>query len=477
MAPMRHLAALASVFAAHMVVAAEPALVTSTVDDQSRVAVTVYNGGFGVVRDERRVLLPHGTLLLRCMDVAAQVRPETVQIEPISAGPQLTVLEQNYEYDLLSPEKVLEKYVGQDVTLIERNPYKDAAVPVRARLLSYNNAQPIYEINGQIVLHKPHAETILPALPENLVARPTLTWLLENSYTQRQTIAASYMTGGLSWEADYVAVLAADERAIHLNGWVTINNTSGATFKNAQLKLVAGDVQRVSAGQGGMEMMLMAAPMAGRKDAFHEEGMFEYHMYTLQRPTTLKQNQQKQVALLEAPHVRVSKSFRCIGLSYWYRNQQGGTLRNLKVGVYVGFTNSVDNALGMPLPKGVMRVYKADASGNNQFIGEDRIDHTPKDEAIELKLGDAFDVVAERRQTDYRVLGDNASEMAWQITLRNHKEEDIVVEVVEPLGGDWEMLKNSHPFVKKDAFTAAFSVAVKKDSSAVCEYRVRVRWR
>lgn len=473
----KHLTVLASIVAARMAVAADPALVTSTQDDQSRVAVTVYNGGFGVVRDERCVLLPRGELLLRCMDVAAQVRPETVQIEPVSAGPQLAVLEQNYEYDLLSPEKVLEKYVGQDVTLIERNPYKDAAVPVRARLLSYNNAQPIYEINGQIVLHKPHAETILPALPENFVARPTLTWLLENTYTQRQTIATSYITGGMSWEADYVAVLAMDERTLRLNGWVTINNTSGATFKHAQLKLVAGDVQRVSAGRGGMEMMLMAAPMAARKDAFQEEGLFEYHLYTLQRPTTLKHNQQKQVALLAAPRVRVSKIFRCIGASYWYRNQQGGTMRNLKVGVYVGFTNSVDNTLGMPLPKGVLRVYKADSSGHNQFIGEDRIDHTPKDETIELTLGDAFDVVAERRQTDYRVLGDNASEMAWQITLRNRKEEDIVVEVVEPLGGDWEMLKNSHPFVKKDAFTVVFSVPVKKDGSAVCEYRVRVRWR
>jgi len=470
-------AAVAGIIAAHITLAAEPAQVTSTLTDQRRVAVTVYNGGFGVVRDERSALLPCGQVLLRCMDVAAQVRPETVQIEPVSAGTQLAVLEQNYEYDLLSPEKVLEKYVGQTVTLIERNPYKDSSHAVQARLLSYNNAQPIYEIDGKIVLHKPHAETILPALPENLVARPTLTWLLENTYTQRQTIAASYMTGGMSWEADYVAVLSSDERAMHLNGWVTINNNSGATFKNAQLKLVAGDVQRVSAEEMPMQMMVMGEAMAGRKQAFQEEGMFEYHLYTLQRPTTLKQNQQKQVALLEAAHVRVSKLFRCIGESYWYRTQQGDTMRNLKVGVYVCFTNSADNALGMPLPKGVMRMYKADTSGNNQFLGEDRIGHTPKDEAIELKLGDAFDVVADRRQTEYRVLGDNVREMAWQITLRNHKEDDIVVDVFEPLGGDWEMLKNSHPFVKKDAFTAAFSVPVKKDSSAVCEYRVRVRWR
>jgi len=455
----------------------ELACITSTLDDQTRVAVTVYNGGFGVVRDERAVTLPAGGQTLRCMDVAAQVRPETVQIDPVTAGAQLCVLEQNYEYDLLSPEKVLEKYVGQDVTLIERNQYKNLLVPVRARLLSYNNAQPIYEIDGKIVLHKPHAETVLPALPENLVARPALTWLLENTWTQRQTIVASYMTGGMRWVADYVAVLSDDERALHLNGWVTINNNSGATFKNAQLKLVAGDVQRVAdEAYGAVDMMVMAAPMAARKEAFQEEGMFEYHLYTLQRPTTLKQNQQKQIALLEAHNVRVAKTFRCIGQSYWFRNKQGGTLRNLKVGVHIAFTNSAENALGMPLPKGVMRIYKADSSGNNQFIGEDRIDHTPRNEAIELKLGDAFDVVAERRQTDYRVLGDNVSESAWEITLRNHKDEDIVVEVVEPLGGDWELLQHSHPYEKRDAFTAVFSVPVKKDSAAVCSYRVRVRW-
>lgn len=455
---------------------AEPVAVTSTAEEQTRVAVTVYNGGFGVVRDERNVALPIGEVVLRFMDVAAEVRPDTVQVEPVSAGSQCEVLEQNYEYDLLAPAKVLEKYVGQEVTLMERNPYKDTAVPVRAKLLSYNNAQPIYEIGGQIVLHKPHAETILPALPENLVARPTLTWLLHNAYTQRQTIATTYMSGGMSWEAAYVGVLAGDERTMRLNGWVTINNNSGATFKNAQLKLVAGDVQRAEPER--VRAFMMAAEGAyAQKAPFAEEGMFEYHLYTLQRPTTLKQNQQKQIALLEAPCVRVSKTYRCIGESYWYRAAQGGTMRNLKIGVYVSFTNSAVNGLGMPLPKGVLRVYKADAGGNNQFIGEGRIEHTPKDEAIEVKLGNAFDIVAERRQTEYRVLGENVCELGWQITLRNHKEEDVVVEVVEPLGGDWEMLQHSHGYERRDAFTVAFKVPVARGKGAECTYRVRVRWR
>ncbi|MCX7846872.1 MAG: DUF4139 domain-containing protein [bacterium] len=455
--------------------AGAPAVVSSTLDDQTRVAVTVYNTDLGLVRDERRIVLPEGSLCLRLMDVAARVLPETVQIEPVTAGPRLQVLEQNYEYDLLSPEKVLEKYVGQEVTIVRRNEFKDEAIPIKARLLSYNNAQPIYEIKGTIVLYQPHAETILPALPENLVARPTLTWLLENSFTQEQVVATTYLTEGMGWKADYVAVLGGDERTMRINGWVTIQNNSGTTFKNAQLKLVAGDVQRVSAGRGGVEM-LMAAPAA--KAAFAQEEMFEYHLYTLQRPTTLKQNQQKQIALLEAPQVRVQKSFRTSGESGLYRTHYVGTgLRTAKIDVYLRFTNSVENGLGMPLPGGTLRVYKADASGNNQFIGEDRIAHTPKNEVIELRVGTAFDLVADRRQMDYRVLGDNVFETAWQVTLRNHKEEDVTVEVIEPLGGDWEILKSTHTPVKKDAFTVVFYVPVAKQGSAVCEYRVRVRWR
>ncbi len=454
---------------------------TSTLSNQTKVAVTVYNAGFGVVRDERALSLPKGTVELRFMEVASKIQPETVQIDPVTAGDKLAVLEQNYEYDLMSPAKLMEKYVGRKVTLIQRNDFQGERVPVEATLLSYNDRLPIYRIGGKIVIHRPTEEVVLPSIPENLVSEPTLVWLLHNQFDKEQTIVANYMTGGMRWNADYVAVLAPDEKTCNLNGWVTIDNRSGATFKDAQLKLVAGDVRKVRKGRheqfdlfADEEEGVQMARAPGR--GFVQEAMFEYHMYTLERPSTLKQNQQKQIALLEAQNVALDKTYRCVGSSGWFRGRRGDTIKNIKIGVFISFVNSETNRLGMPLPKGIMRVYKADSSGNNQFIGEDRIDHTPRDEEIELKLGDAFDVVAERRQTDFEKLGNRAFETAWEIKIRNHKKEDIVVEVVEPFHGDWTILKSSLEYEKRDAWTAVFKVPVKADSEAVLTYRVRVKW-
>ena len=450
---------------------------TATLENQKKVSVTVYNGGFGVVRDERSVKLPLGMVELKFMEIASQIQPETVQIDPLTAGEQLTVLEQNYEYDLMSPENLLEKYVGKEVTLIERNDYKGWRNEKKALLLSYNNRQPIYKIDDKIVIYRPEQEIEFSTIPENLVSKPTLVWLLNNTLETEQTIVANYMTQGMRWNADYVVVLATNEANCNVNGWVTLNNNSGATFKDAQLKLVAGDVQRVQPPAPRMERrMVMDMAMAAPGKGFEEESMFEYHLYTLDRPTTLKQNQQKQISLLEAQKVPITKKYRCIGEQNLFRNQRGDLIKNIKIGVFVEFKNSAEQNLGMPLPKGVVRVYKADSSGNNQFVGEDSIDHTPKDEKIELKLGDAFDIVSERRQTGYSVLGDRRFEMSWEIKIRNHKPEDISVEVVEPIGGEWQVLESSFPYVKKDQGTIVFTVPVKKDSEAVLTYKVKVEY-
>ncbi len=451
--------------------AAVPVL-TSTVDDQKKVAVTVYNSGFGVVRDERKIKLPVGILDLKFMDVASSIQPETVQID----GKNLKILEQNYEYDLLSPEKLLEKYVGEKVTIIQYNEYNNERLPIEAELLSYNNHKPIYKIDGKIVVNRPFEEIKLSSIPKNLVSKPTLIWNLENMVEKNQTIVANYMTRGMRWNADYVMVLADNEKTCNVNGWVTINNNCGTTFKNAQLKLVAGDVNKVQPERKNVRYKMDSLTMTAPKAGFKEESMFEYHMYTLERPSTLKQNQQKQISLLEASDIKTKKTFRYISNKYIYRNKRGGTDKTGKIGVFVSFDNSKKNNLGMPLPKGVVRVYKADSSGNNQFIGEDRIDHTPKDEEIELKLGDAFDVIAERRQTDYKKIGNNTSESGWEIKIKNHKKENVIVEIVEPFYGDWTMLENSLPFDKKDAWTAVFKIIVKADSEATLNYRVRIKW-
>ena len=448
---------------------------TSTLADQKKVAVTIYNSGFGVVRDEREISLPTGIIDLKFMEVASKIQPETVQIDPITAGDKLLVLEQNYEYDLMSPAKLMEKYVGKNVTLIQRNDYKGERIPVQATLISYNNQQPIYKIGNKIVINRGFEEVELPTIPENLVSKPTLVWKFNNSFKEKQTIVANYMTRGMRWNADYVAVLSSNDKKCDLNGWVTINNSCGATFKNAQLKLVAGNVNKVRQPERRYKMMLTGSN-AIDQDAFQEESLFEYHMYTLQRPTTLKQNQKKQVALLEARDIEVTKTYRCIGQNYFYRNRRGDTIKNIKIGVFISFNNSKTNNLGMPLPKGTVRVYKADSSGNNQFIGEDRINHTPKDEKIELKLGDAFDIVSERKQTFWKRLGNTTYDTGWEIKIRNHKDEDIVVNVIEPFGCDWKILKSSQEYEKKDAFTAVFKVPVKKNSETVLTYDARLKW-
>ncbi|RLD12581.1 MAG: DUF4139 domain-containing protein [Chlamydiae bacterium] len=449
----------------------------STLADQKKIAVTIYNSGFGVIRDEREMTLPTGIVDLKFMEVASQIQPETVQIDPITAGNKLTVLEQNYEYDLMSPAKLMEKYVGKKVTLIQRNDFKGSRINVSATLISYNNRQPIYKIGNKIVINRGMEEVELPTIPENLVSEPTLIWKLDNLFPKKQEIVANYMTRGMRWNADYVAVLSANDKKCGLNGWVTIDNNCGATFKNAQLKLVAGDVQRVmQAGGGPMSNMMTMDYSRKSKKSFKEESLFEYHMYTLDRPTTLKQNQKKQISLLEAHGIDITKIYRCIGQNYFYRNRRGDMIKNIKIGVFISFMNSKTNNLGIPLPKGTVRVYKADSSGNNQFVGEDRIDHTPKNEKIEVKLGDAFDIISERRQTSWKKIGDNTYDTGWEIKIRNHKNEDIVVNVVEPFGCDWQILKSSQKYEKKDAFTAVFKVPVKKNSETVLTYNARLKW-
>jgi hypothetical protein len=259
-------------------------------------------------------------------------------------------------------------------------------------------------------------------------------------------------------------------------GWVTLVNNTGTSYRNAALKLVAGDVNRVQPERlGGMHAEKVAM---GRSSApaFREEGLLEYHLYTLQRPTDVLDKEQKQVTLLEASGVGVQKKLIFEGQRYWYQSRFGEVAKNQKVAVYLDFENAAQNGLGMPLPKGVVRVYKADNSGAKQFVGEDQIDHTPRDERVRIKAGEAFDVVADRKQTGWSALGDCSSESAWSVELRNHKDEDVRVEVREPAGGDWQIVRSSHRPEKDDASTFHFDVPVPKRGKVQLTYTLRVRW-
>jgi hypothetical protein len=452
--------------------------VTSTEQDQKELAVTVYNSNVALVRDVRRVRLPEGPIDLRYMDIAAQVNPAAVHIVSLTAPKDLTVLEQDYEYDLLSPQKLLQKYVGKELTLIrvitENNSTRE--VPVKAVLLA-DNEGPVWKVRNEIITGMGADRYEFPDLPENLYSKPTLVWLLDNRHGGDQTVEASYLTNQINWSSDYVLTVHSDQKAADLNGWVTVVNQSGASFRNAQLQLVAGELNRVTQPRSrAMYEMSMKAAVAAPAQ-FEQEAISEYHLYTLQRSTNIRENETKQISLLAAAGAAVEKVFEVDGQSYYYQNAQSpGQPTKEPVKVFINFKNSEGNSLGVPLPAGTVRVYQGDSKGRVQFIGEDRIDHTPKDETVSLHIGNAFDIVAERKQTDFQRLGSHSVEVEYEISFRNHKPDPITVLVNEPIGGDWSMVNSTFKFEKTAAFAARFTVPVAANSGSILKYRARIHW-
>ena len=446
----------------------------TTLTDQADLSVTVYNSDIALVRDVRNLRLPTGSFDLQFMDIAATVNPATVHFRSLTQPGAVGVLEQNYEYDLLEPEKLLRKYVGREVTLVRTRQEGGTTreEEVRALLLSYNNG-PVWRIGKEIVtgLHADHIR--FPELPGNLHSRPTLIWTLQNSGGTTHRVEASYLAGKLAWNADYVLTVGRDDKAADLDGWVTLTNGSGTAFNNARLQLVAGDLNRVRQQlQERREMadMARAAPMA-------QEAFSDYHLYTLGRRTTINNNETKQVSMLSGTDVPTVKRYVVNGQAFYYRNAHypGAPLKDV-VQVFYQFKNEQKGGLGMPMPAGTIRVYQADSKDGVHFVGEDRINHTPKDETINIKIGNAFDVVSERKQTDFRKISSNVYESEYEVTVRNHKATAISVEVNEPIGGTWDMLRSSHQWTKTAAWASQFIVPVAPDGTGVLNYRVRVTY-
>jgi hypothetical protein len=447
---------------------AAPPVVVSGAGQGRTLSLTVYNVGRALVRDARPITLPSGDVALEFRDIAARILPETVAI----AGDAVKVLEQNYEYDLLSPQTLLAKYLGKDVTMVTEEPGEAPGSTVRKRvtgtLLSIENGT-VWRIGDAIVSNPPYTELIFPQVPENLRDRPTLVWLLASGRAGERRLEATYLTEGVSWKADYVLTLTTAGDEGDLLGWVTLDNNSGASYPEATLQLVAGQVHLAPTPQPPVEGMMMAR---SAKAEMREEGLAEYHLYTLERPTTIKDRQKKQVSLLQVDHVKVTRRYVVESPQWWYVQRIGAQKQDVRVDVE--FANRAENNLGIPLPGGVVRLYQRDRRGTAQFIGEDRIDHTPKDELVKVTMGNAFDVVAERRQTDFTKLADNLYEDAFEVTLRNHKDTPITVEVRERIGGDWQILSSSYPYVKLSAFGVSFAVPVPANGQATLAYRVRV---
>ena len=453
----------------------------STLADQQEVAVTIYNDNLALVKDVRKVPLKAGASALAFRDVSARMRAETALMRSLSSPGALRVQEQNFDFDLLTPQKMLEKYVGKQVKVVRTHPTTGAETVETATVLSANNGV-VLQIGQRIETGVP-GRLVFDDVPPNLRDRPTLVMNLQNTGPAQQDVELSYLTGGLSWKADYVVELNAAEDALDVSGWVTLTNTSGATYRNARLQLVAGDVNQVAPEMAtrGRPQLMAATAMAKAESDVVEESLFEYHLYTLERPTTIAENQTKQVALLSAAGVPARRELVLQGADYYYQGLSGDLGTKLKVAAFLEFDNKEASRLGVPLPKGVARVYKKDKSGNAQFIGEDRLDHTAKNEKVRLKLGNAFDVSADKKQTDFKRLSNTSkfgfvAESAYEIVLRNAKKEPVSVTVQEPIPGDWQMLAASQPHTKVSANMAVWKVTVPAEGKTVLTYRTLVRY-
>jgi hypothetical protein len=433
------------------------------------IEVTVYNSDLGVVKETRKIAVKDGVGEYSFEGVASLIDPTSVKLT--SQDGSFSILEQNYRYDLADREKLLAKYLGKRISgykILGQN-----KEPVEGKLLSASAGELTLEgANGSIEI-VPVADILLPSLPEGLTAKPTLQWLILGEGAGEKTAELSYMTSGMSWDADYVLVADKDDKTAGVNGWVTVTNNAGTTFKDASLKLIAGDVNRVQ--EHSVPQMNMVDKMKkdeGGGSQFQEQALFEYHMYDLQRKTTLRDREQKQISLLTADSVAVDKEYVYEGQGGWYYSGSDNT----KVQVKLNFKNSKENGLGIPLPKGRVRVFKADSEGKLQFLGEDQIDHTPKDETLRILVGNAFDVVGERKQMKVNQLGSCMYDVTWQDVLRNHKDADITVTVLENAYWDWTITDENYPHAKESNQKIKWSIPVKAGGNSTLTYKIRYRY-
>ncbi len=423
--------------------------------------VTVYNSNLALVKDVRSLDIGSGRQTIRFADVSAQIDPTSVHLLPKGGG-GLTVLEQNFQYDLVSAERILDRYKDRDLSVLGKD-----GKTTNGTLLSYDGANLVLDRKpGIAIINRAEVKEIqFSDLPGGLITRPTLVWLLDNSGAGKRDAQISYLTTGLSWHAEYVAVIAPDDRSLSWAGWVSLENSSGTSYPEAKLKLVAGDVNRVQEefsqmARGKDVVYTMEAAAAPQ---FQEQTFFEYHLYSLSRPTTLADRETKQLSLFPNATVQSDKM-------YTFDRSRDAT----KVRVTMEFRNTQGAGLGMALPKGKVRVYKEDKSGAQEFVGEDRIDHTAKDEAVRVTVGDAFDVVGEYRQTDTRRISDREVETSHEIKIRNRKEsERVTVKIIERTWGDWRVTTASQDHVKKDASTLEFTVQVAPGEEKIVTYTVR----
>jgi len=487
---------------------AAAACCAQSVSGPKSVQLTVYNDNFALVKDARAVTLTNGINSIEVGDVAARIDPTSILFKSLTAPNSVAILEQNYQYDLINPDNILNKSVGQRVTFTSFDsngkPYTQTGILMNPATIFQPGGQDPYgdyryqgmvpsggivikTDSGEVVM-RPEGQVSVEKMPDGLHPRPTLNWLLTCDKAGSQKAEISYITQGVGWKTDYVALVNKDDAALDLAGWVTLDNRSGATYSDAKLTLMAGDVRTVTrAREAYAAHMPAGGPVPSLPASFKEKPFFEYHMYTMQRPTTIRDNETKQLSLLGASEVATKKDMIYDGRrdwwrSWWYPGRTGDpgggydTSNYHKVNVVLEVKNSKENHMGMPLPKGKVRVYKLDEAGSQQFIGEDMIDHTPKDEKIRLYIGDAFDVVGDYKRTSYKKISRRAIQETFQVDVRNHKDAAVLVKVVDHVWSDWNVLQSSHKYNKKDAHTIEFPVQVPANKGVKVTYTIRTRW-
>ena len=442
------------------------------IEAQRGIAVTIYNENLALVRDQRSVEFRKGISDLAFLDVSGRIRSETSLLQVAGGG--VGMLEQNFDFDLLTPAKLLEKSVGGKVRIAVWNHATETEDIVEAEVLSVAGGV-VLKMGDQIVTDIP-GRIIYDQVPSNLRARPTLVMKVDSGVEGKRVVELQYLTGGLSWKADYVASLSADEKQLNLTGLVTLTNQSGVTYHNAKLQLVAGDLNLVKDGgenYGNLAPVMMTMDQSEKQ--LQQESLFEYHLYSLERPTTIAENQTKQVVMLTGVGIGVKKEYRFGGITNGYTSVMGDRAL-VNASVRISFSNTEAGGLGMPLPKGIVRVYKNDSKGQAIFVGEDRVEHTPKGEDVTLTLGEAFDVTARARQTELSKISNKVYESAYEVEFKNAKNEEVEVTLVEAVPGDWKVLRESVAGTKINAQQMQWKIKIPANGKTIFTYRVRVTY-
>ncbi|MEW5818684.1 MAG: DUF4139 domain-containing protein [Cyanobacteriota bacterium] len=461
--------------------------------------LTVYNQNFALVKDYIILNLTNGINELEISDIASLIDPTSVTLKNLSSPESVIIKEQNYRYDLIDKSTILDKMVGKSIKFRKDNETKEGILLNPATANIRNASSYSSRNSGYFAIKTPEGilltslgDVIIDKLPDGLYPSPTLAWKVDSNRNGNQNLELAYLTDGINWYADYIATVDKDDKQIDLTAWVTLDNKSGMSYNNASLKLVAGDVRKLKERRYKDQYLYANGAVGASKsfeEPFKEESFFEYHLYTLKDKTDVKNNETKQLTLTKAFNIPVTKKFIYDPLRnsyynwinqgyYYYRDNRPGsgrdTSKNNKINVILELKNSKSNHLGIPLPKGTVRVYKKDNSGDLQFAGEDQIDHTPEDEKIELYIGDAFDIVGERKAIEYKDLS-KAIEVTFEFKIRNHKKQSVEVEIYERVFGDWEITNKSQNYTKKDAHTIVFPVRIAAKGETTVTYTISVK--